>query len=407
MDFNDSAEEAGFRSQVRQFLDAHARVKTPEEAQLPRMVNPVTAREWQAKKADAGFAAIRLPSRYGGRDGTAMQQLIYEEEEARYLVPAQGMLFTIGLGMCIPTMIAYASEAHLDRYVKPALRGDEIWCQLFSEPSGGSDVAALRTRATREGDVWTVHGQKVWTSGAHIADYGLLLARSDPSQAKHAGLTAFFIDMKAPGIEVRPIRQMNGEATFNEVFFTDLKVPDANRLGAEGEGWKVALHTLMNERLAVGRASGVVTTENAIGLARSLWGSEDAGAPSGDIKQRLADAYSREAGVRLTGFRVMTALSKGKAPGPEASLIKYMRAALQTELTNLMLDMQGPAGMTTAELPGSLGEATQNWWLRAPGEHIAGGTDEILLNVIAERVLGLPGDSRPDRRIPFNQLSKD
>lgn len=406
MDINDSLEDKRFRSQVQQFLSANASLKSEDDFYVAPIVDPVSARTWQAKKAEAGYAAIRLPSRHGGRDGTPMQQLIYEEEEARYAVPAQGMLFTVGLGMCIPTMIKYATEEQLSRYVPPALRGDEIWCQLFSEPSGGSDVASLRTRAVRDGDTWTINGQKIWTSGAHLADFGLLLVRSDPGLPKHAGLTAFFIDMKSPGIEVRPIRQMNGESTFNEVFFTDLKVSDANRLGNPGEGWRVAIHTLMNERLAVGRVAVGATTDHILGLAKSIQKTNKRLAGDNAFKQRLAELYSTESGVRLAGLRVLTSLSMGLSPGPEASLIKYIKASLQSDMTNLMLDMQGVSGMAAEPSTGLL-TAAQNWWLRAPGEHIGGGTDEILLNVIAERVLGLPQDSRPDRHLPFNRKREE
>ena len=249
MDFNDTPEEAAFRAEVRAFLSANATLKRPDEpAQRSRYNEGPEAlargKAWQAKKADAGFAGITWDPQWGGRGGTPIQQVIYGQEEGRYNVPRG--YFEIGLGMCIPTLMHYGKPEQLRRYVRPALRGEEIWCQLFSEPAGGSDVAGLRTRAERDGDDWIINGQKIWTSGAHYCDYGIVLTRTDPNVPKHAGLTMFFIDMKSPGIEVRRIKQISGSSNFNEVFFTDVRVPDAQRLGAVGAGWRVSITTLMN-----------------------------------------------------------------------------------------------------------------------------------------------------------------
>ena len=253
-----------------------------------------------------------------------MQQIIWNQEEAEYDTPHN--VFLIGLGMCIPTMMAYAKPDQLQRYVRPALRGEEIWCQLFSEPAGGSDVAGLRTRAEKRGDEWVINGQKIWTSGAHYSDYGLLLTRSDPNVPKHAGLTAFFIDMRAPGVEVRPIHQMSGASNFNEVFFTDLRVPDAQRLGAPGAGWKVAITTLMNERLAVGEIRRPDLAD-LIELARAveLDGRPAIADPS--VRERIADWHARSQGLTYTRFRILTALSRGATPGPENSIAKVVNAA--------------------------------------------------------------------------------
>jgi alkylation response protein AidB-like acyl-CoA dehydrogenase len=247
MDFNDNPQEAAFRTQVRTWLDANAKRRTDDkETVRSRQDDPETlklAKAWQAKKAAAGYAKITWPKEFGGLGGTPIQQVIYSQEEANYVVPLG--FFDIGLGMCVPTVMTYAAPDVLARYVKPALYGEEIWCQLFSEPAAGSDVAGITTRAERVGSEpdadWVINGQKVWTSGAHYSDFGIVITRTDPNVAKHAGLTMFWLDMKSPGIEVRPIRQISGAANFNEVFFTDVRVKDSQRLGKPGEGWKVAL----------------------------------------------------------------------------------------------------------------------------------------------------------------------
>ncbi|MCA0250527.1 MAG: acyl-CoA dehydrogenase family protein, partial [Proteobacteria bacterium] len=238
MDFNDTPEEAAFRKEVRTWLEANATRKS-DDTQSFRARNDdpgllVKAKEWQDKKAKAGYARITWPKEFGGRGASPILQVIYQQEESNYLVPLG--FFDIGLGMCIPTMMAYASPEQLKRYVKPALHGQEVWCQLFSEPAAGSDVAGIRTKAERDGDDWVINGQKVWTSGAHYSDFGIVITRTDPNVPKHSGLTMFFLDMKSPGVEVRPIKQMSGGANFNEVFFTNVRIPDSQRLGKVGEG---------------------------------------------------------------------------------------------------------------------------------------------------------------------------
>ena len=400
MDFNDTPEEAVFRHEARAFLHANAEPKSRARPVL-RLGDlgsdgVAQCKAWQAKKADAGFAAITWPKRFGGREASPILQVIYQQEEDNYAVPRG--LFEIGLGMCIPTMMAYATPEQLDRHVRPALRGEEVWCQLFSEPAGGSDLAALRTRAERDGDDWIINGQKIWTSGAHLSDFGIIVVRTDPNVPKHEGLTFFFLDMRSPGIEIRPIHQMSGASHFNEVFFTDVRVPDAQRLGAVGQGWKVSLTTLMNERLAVGEVHRP-DVEDLLELARSLMLSGNAA-----VRERIAEWYARTQGLKFTRFRTMTALSRGQTPGPENSIHKLVNASKLQDIASYGLDLMGMAGLVMDEDLAEAYAMFQQALLSAPSARIAGGSDEILRNIIAERVLGLPADIRVDKNRPFNQV---
>jgi alkylation response protein AidB-like acyl-CoA dehydrogenase len=408
MDFDDTEDEAAFRAQVRAFLEANAVRRGGERSQARmRYIDGPQALErakaWQATRAAAGFAGITLERRWGGRGGSPIEQVIYDQEEAGFDVPRGAC--EIGLGMCIPTMIAYATPAQLERYVGPALRGDEIWCQLFSEPSAGSDLAALSTRAQRDGTDWIVNGQKIWTSGAHFADFGILVTRTDLCAPKHAGLTFFFIDMKSPGIEVRQIRQIGGTSNFCEVFFADVRVPDAQRLGPVGGGWKVALTTLMNERLAVGQAPGP-DSEDMLALVRQtvIDGAPALANPA--VRERLADWYVKSQGLKYTRFRTMTRLSRGEPPGPEASIGKVVSAAKLQDIASFGMDLAGMAGVVTDPALAPMHGWFQQALLYAPASRIAGGTDEVLRNIIAERVLGLPPDIRTDKNVPFNELPR-
>jgi alkylation response protein AidB-like acyl-CoA dehydrogenase len=408
MDFNDTPQEAAFRAEARAFLDANAQLRRDDQPESRTRYSEeadalARAKAWQAKKADAGFAGITWDKRWGGRGGTPIEQVIYNQEEARYMLPRG--FFEIGLGMCIPTMMKYAQPEQLERFVRPALRGEEIWCQLFSEPSAGSDVAGLRTRAERDGDDWVINGQKIWTSGAHYCDYGIVITRTDPNVPKHAGLTMFFIDMKSPGIEVRRIKQIAGSSNFNEVFFTDVRVPDAQRLGAVGEGWKVSLTTLMNERLAVGDAPGP-DVQDILKLARMLRLEGEPAMQDAAVRERLADWYVKAQGLKFTKFRTMTALSRGQTPGPEASITKVVSATKLQEIASFGMDLQGMAGVVTDPALAPLQAWFQEALLYAPGLRIAGGTDEILRNIIAERVLGLPPDVRVDKSTSFAELQR-
>jgi alkylation response protein AidB-like acyl-CoA dehydrogenase len=402
MDFSDTSEEAAFRAEVVAFLDEYAPRKAGRlsDTEAIDAAYVQRARAWQARKAAAGFAGITWPRAWGGRGGTPMQQIIYGQEEAKYAVPRG--VFEIGLGMCIPTLATYAAAETSALHVGPALRGEKIWCQLFSEPAAGSDVAGLRTRAVRDGDDWVVNGQKIWTSGAHFSDFGLLLVRTDPDVPKHAGLSMLFLDMKSPGVEVRRIKQISGTSNFNEVFFTDVRIPDSQRLGGEGAGWKVALTTLMHERLAIGTLGGPDFPE-ILELARTVQVNGTPAIQNAAVRERLADWYVQSKGLEYTKLRTITALSRGHMPGPESSIFKVVSARKLQEIAQFALDLMDGAGLVTDPDLAPMRGMFQRALLYAPGGRIAGGTDEILRNIIAERVLGLPGDIRVDRDRPFRQ----
>ena len=272
------------------------------------------SRSWQRKKADAGYACITWPKEWGGGGGASWQAVIFGQEEGRFDTPANP--FSIGLGMCVPTVMTVGNEADKQRFVRPAVYGEEIWCQLFSEPASGSDVAASRTRAVREGDEWLINGQKVWTSGAHYSDFGLLLARTDPDVPKHKGLTMFWIDMKAPGVDVRPIHQMSGASNFNEVYFNDLRIKDAQRVGEVGAGWRTALVTLMNERLAIGGGGGA-SHRQVLKLASEIRTLTGIATKDNGLREKIAEWFVQAEGLKYTRYRTLTALCAAETPGPE------------------------------------------------------------------------------------------
>ena len=407
MDFEDTPQEAEFRATVQKWLEENAPRRADDAADFlgDRVGRDwlQAQRDWQAKKAAAGYARITWPKELGGLGGTPIQQVIFNQEESKLGIGGNTP-FAIGLGMCIPTLMAYSDRPTQARYVKPALYGEEIWCQLFSEPAAGSDVAGLRTRAERDGDDWTVNGQKIWTTGAQISDYGLLLARTDSNAPKHKGLTMFYLSMKSPGVEVRPIKQASGASGFNEVFFTDVRIPDSQRVGEVGQGWTVALTTLMHERLAVGGGQGGgLDVPQLIALARALEVEDGPAIKNAGVREKIADWYVRSAGLKYTTYRTMTALSKGQQPGPEASIAKVVVATKLQELSAFAMELEAEAGALKGDDAPAHG-AFQMGWTSAPGLRIAGGTDEILRNIIAERVLGLPQDVRVDKDVPFNQL---
>jgi alkylation response protein AidB-like acyl-CoA dehydrogenase len=347
---------------------------------------------------------MHWPRDYGGGGFSPIERVIWDQEEGVYGRLAG--IFQIGHRMCGPTLIRWGSEADKRRLLPPMITGEQIWCQLFSEPAAGSDIGGLRTRAVRAEDGsgdWIVNGQKIWTSGAQFSDYGLLFARTDPTVPKHKGLTMFYLDMRSPGVEVRPIRQLSGNREFNEVYFTDVRIPDGQRLGAEGQGWEVSITTLMNERLSLQWA-------NVTGFAELFDYCCTLETPRGPaiedraVRGRLAGWAAQTSGLRYTAMRTISALSGGRDPGPEGSIGKFVAGRVAYEIAAFALDLQGQAGILTD--PGQAAEAArfQMKLVRAPAIRIAGGTDEILANIIAERVLGLPGDIRVDKSVSFDRI---
>jgi alkylation response protein AidB-like acyl-CoA dehydrogenase len=405
MDFNDTPEEAAYRQQARDWLEANAPKTRAHESDPEGGDNLGPARAWQAKKAQAGYACITWPKEWGGQGGLPLQSVIFGAEEARHPIPSNP--FQIGLGMCVPTLMNFADQATKDRFSGPAIRGEEIWCQLFSEPSGGSDVAAARTKAVRAPDGssdWLISGQKVWTTGAQFSDYGIVVVRTNPDVPKHKGLTMFWLDMKSPGVEVKPIHQMSGGSGFNEVFFTDVRVSDSQRLGAEGDGWKVSLVTLMNERLAVGGASGMGWSQ-FMEAARDIPGMDGQSALKDQaLREKLADWYVQAEGLKHTRSRTMTALSRGQTPGPESAIGKIVSALQMQDLGNSAVEMLDQFGIINDPDLAVMHAGFHGSLMFAPGLRIAGGTDEILKNIIAERVLGLPGDIRVDKDVAFKDM---
>ncbi|MGH6986306.1 MAG: acyl-CoA dehydrogenase family protein [Caulobacteraceae bacterium] len=404
MNFNDTPEEGAYRAKVRAWLDANApsRGARPADPLSDGEGDLAPARAWQRKKAEAGYACITWPKEWGGAGGASWQAVIFNQEEARRGAPANP--FSIGLGMCVPTIMTAGNEADKQRFVKPAVLGEEIWCQLFSEPSGGSDAAAARTRAVKEGEEWVINGQKVWTSGAHYSDYGLLLARTDPDVPKHKGLTMFWIDMRAPGVEVRPIHQMSGASNFNEVYFTDLRIKDSQRVGGVGEGWRVAIITLMNERLSVGGGGAGSSHARVLRLAGEIATLAGPATKDAALREKIADWFVQAEGLKYTTYRTQTALSRGQTPGPESSIGKVVSASLMQDIANTALELEDQFGILSDPAYAPLSAIFQQSLMSAPGMRIAGGTDEILRNIIAERVLGLPQDVRLDKDVAFKDI---
>jgi acyl-CoA dehydrogenase len=409
MNFDDTPQEAAFRAEAKAWIAANAPKQYEDELkkaalgriQLKSANILEVAKAWQKKKADAGWAVPHWPKEYGGRGASPIERVIWQQEEGVF--GKLGALFIIGHGMCGPTMMAYAQEEHKRQYLPPLASGEKIWCQLFSEPAGGSDVAGLRTRAEKDGDDWVINGQKIWTSGAHYSDHGILITRTDPTVPKHKGLTMFFLDTKSPGVEIKPIKQANGQAEFNEVYFTDVRIPDAQRLGAVGDGWNVSLTTLMNERMAIG-ANVATGFPELFEFCNSLMLDDGPAIDDPAVRSKLANWAVRASGLRYTAFRSISALSKGERPGPENSIGKLVAGAMLQDVATYALDLQGAAGVLNGPEDAEVAGKFQAMLLRSPATRVEGGTDEILRNIIAERVLGLPGDIRVDKDVPFNKI---
>jgi alkylation response protein AidB-like acyl-CoA dehydrogenase len=409
MNFDDTPQEAAFRAQARAWIEANApkhleaELSEPSVGRIRLRSGDIlqASKEWQKKKFDAGWACLHWPKECGGRGASPIERVIWQQEEGVYIKLES--VFLIGQGMCGPTMMAYAGEADKQKYLPKLASGENVWCQLFSEPAAGSDVAGLRTRAEKDGDDWIINGQKVWTTGAHFSDYGIVITRTDPAVPKHKGLTMFFLDMKSPGVTVKPIKQANGQSEFNEVYFTDVRIPDSQRLGAVNDGWNVSLTTLMNERLTIG-ARVVTGVPEMFAFCSNLMLEDGLAIDDRNVRAKLAQWAVKASGLKYTAYRAISALSRGERPGPENSIGKLVSGSMLQEIATYALDLQGAAGVLSENDSVAGAGQFQSMLLRSPATRIEGGTDEILRNVIAERVLGLPGDIRVDKDVPFNAI---
>jgi alkylation response protein AidB-like acyl-CoA dehydrogenase len=364
--------------------------------------------EFRGTQYDLGLAWVHFPEGSGGLGRSHRLQKVINETLVGAGAPIAAYRNVIGHGMGAPTIVTHGTDAQKARYLRPLFTGEEIWCQLFSEPGAGSDVAGLATRAVRDGDEWVVNGQKVWTTLAHLAKWGMLVARTDPDQPKHKGMTYFVVDMQAPGVEVRPLYQITGEAEFNEVYFTDVRIPDEERLGDVGEGWRVTLTTLMNERVAIGGGIPAKGT-GFIAEAVRAWKERGHGAAEKDELMRL---WVRAEVLRLTNIRASQLRAVGN-PGPEGSIGKAVSADLNKDITAFTVSLLGPEGMLfpsgyTMERPKHAMQFAnpQQAFLRTRANSIEGGTTEIAKNILGERVLGLPGDVRNDKDVPWTQVPR-
>jgi alkylation response protein AidB-like acyl-CoA dehydrogenase len=369
----------------------------------------VPAEEFFGRQYDLGLAWVHFPVGYGGLGASPKLQRVVNERLTDAGAPIAALRNLIGYGMGAPTVVTHGSEAQKQRYLRPLFTAEEIWCQLFSEPGAGSDVAGLATRAERDGDEWVVNGQKVWTTLAHQARWGMLVARTDPDAPKHKGLTYFVVDMHAPGVEVTPLYQITGEAEFNEVFFTDVRIPDSERLSDVGDGWRVVLTTLMNERVTIG--GGVPARGGGhIGEAVALW--KQGGHDDSAARDRLMRLWIAAEVLRLTNLRASQLRAAG-TPGPEGAIGKIMSAEINKAISELAVDLLGPAGMLKpGGYPMARPERSVMWadpyqaFLRARANSIEGGTTEIAKNIIGERVLGLPGDVRVDKDVAWREVPR-
>jgi len=412
MDFQDSPKEAEFRAAAREWLSQHCKPRDAEgesafslfsENESAEMIEG--AKNWQKKKAEAGWAGITWPKAYGGRGGAMMENVIFGQEEANFVTAPN--IFLIGVGLTAPTLMMHGTEEQKKEHLPSILSGENVWCQLFSEPGAGSDLAGLRTKAVKDGDEWVINGQKVWTSGAHYSDWGILVTRTDFDAPKHKGLTYFIVDMKTPGIEIRPIKQITGGANFNEVFLTDVRIPDSNRVDREGNGWAVALTTLMNERMSIGGFMGMdpsIMFDEISYLAANTYVDGIVGTDHPVVRQRISHFYAASKAMDLTVSRTLSALSKGGMPGSESSIVKLAMGLLIQEIAAFAMELQGGLGFEYGADATFQHGSWQEMYLGIPAARIAGGTDEVQRNIIGERVLGLPTEARVDKGVAFKDI---
>jgi alkylation response protein AidB-like acyl-CoA dehydrogenase len=393
VDLNDTPEQASSREKVRAWLNEHKDEAPPRAGSYEDSAYIDSRRAWQRKLAEAGLAGVTWPQEYGGQGLGPIEQVIVNQEISRADVP--GILDVIGIGMLGPCIIAHGTEEQKSRYLGPMLHGDEVWCQLFSEPAAGSDLAGIQSRAKQNEDGgWVLGGQKVWTTNAHFASFGLLLARTDADVPKHKGLTMFIVPMDGSGVTVRGLRQISGEAEFNEVFFDDVSIDADSVVGGVGNGWATALTVLMFERLTIG--FGSESFGSPAGLAKAL-AADPAARRDSSVRHELGEIMTEMLAVRFNGYRALTVLQRGQIPGPEAGLAKVTMVNGAIRATDLAADVIGPEAL----------EADSNWGYLIsflPGLKSAGGTEQILRNTIGERVLGLPPEPRLDKGVPFSEL---
>ncbi len=394
MDLNDTPEQAAFRAEVRSWVEAN-KADAPPRTGASDDTDYINARRaWQRKMAEGGLAGLTWPKEFGGQGRGPIEQVTINQEMAEADLP--GILDVIGIGMLGPCLIAHGTDEQKARYLGPMLHGDEVWCQMFSEPAAGSDLAAVQTRAKENEDgTWTLNGQKVWTTNAQFASFGLLLARTDPDVPKHKGLTMYIVPMDAEGVTVRGLRQISGEAEFNEVFLDDVVLSADSVVGGVGNGWGTALTVLMYERLTIGLGSsgfGYRPDRFASAIA-----SDDVARADAGVRERLGKLATDLLAIRFTSYRTLTALSKGQIPGPEAGLAKVTTVNSAIAAGDLIADVVGPDAL----------DAENEWSYMIsflPGLKSAGGTEQILRNTIGERVLGLPPEPRLDKGVPFSEL---
>ena len=389
MDFRDTPEEAKFRAELRAWLESNIPKSWKERGHVSGRTDEAISKEWSKKLYDAGYSGLTWPKEFGGAGAPYTHQAIFLEESARAEPPEH--IGVIGLGMAGPTIIAHGTDEQKKRHLQPILSGEEVWCQGFSEPGSGSDLASLRTKGVDDGDSFVVNGQKVWSSFAHIADWCILLVRTDPDAPKHDGITYLLVDMHSDGVEVRPLKQITGDPEFNEIFFSDVRVPKKIVFGDTNAGWKIAMTTLLHERGTLGFALTArleVMVRHLIDLAKQTSVNGHSAAEDPLFRDRIVDQWIQLQALRFTNYRALTGLVKTGVPGPEGSIAKLHWSESNQRLTKLALEILGANSQIDA------GGAWNGFWqyqqLRSRGNTIEAGTSEVLRNIIAERVLGLP-----------------